>query len=88
MHISNNFVIIKVGNIINKGGSTLLENTKLKLVVEKEFCKGCGICVAFCPKDVLILEKGKVKVENLDACIQCGQCELRCPDYAIYLGGN
>ncbi|MCF6459727.1 ferredoxin [Clostridium sp. Cult3] len=59
-----------------------------KLYVEKELCKGCGICVAFCPKDVLSLEKGKVTIKDLDACIQCGQCELRCPDYAIYLGGK
>ncbi|QQY80842.1 4Fe-4S binding protein [Keratinibaculum paraultunense] len=58
-----------------------------KLNLEKELCKGCGICVAFCPKNVLVLKQGKAEIKNLDDCIQCGQCELRCPDYAIYLGG-
>ena len=55
-----------------------------KLVINTAWCKGCGICVAFCPKKVLEC-KTKVKVVNLDACIYCGQCEMRCPDYAIYL---
>lgn len=49
-------------------------------------CKGCGICVAFCPKQVLeVDELGKVQVVNKEACIVCGQCELRCPDYAIFV---
>lgn len=59
-----------------------------KLMVEKDLCKGCGICVAFCPKNVLTIEDGKVSIKDIDSCIQCGLCELRCPDYAIYLGGN
>ncbi|CCQ92667.1 4Fe-4S ferredoxin iron-sulfur binding domain protein [[Clostridium] ultunense Esp] len=59
-----------------------------RLNVEKELCKGCGICVAFCPKNVLEIKDDKVVIKDLDSCIQCGQCELRCPDYAIYLGGK
>ncbi len=65
----------------------MTKKTLKKLNSEKELCKGCGICVAFCPKNVLVLKKGKAEIKNLDDCIQCGQCELRCPDYAIYLGG-
>jgi ferredoxin len=30
-------------------------------------------------------ELGKVQVVNGEACIACGQCELRCPDYAIFV---
>lgn len=49
-------------------------------------CKGCGICVTFCPKNVLALDElSKVQIVNNDACIGCGQCELRCPDYAIFV---
>ena len=49
-------------------------------------CKGCGSCVAFCPKSVLAVDElGKVKVVNANDCIACGQCELRCPDYAIFV---
>lgn len=56
-----------------------------KLVIEPKWCKGCGICVNFCPKDVLEVVHEKVSVKNADACIKCGLCELRCPDYAIYI---
>lgn len=56
-----------------------------KLVIKREWCKGCGICVAFCPKKVLGLENEKIAILDGDSCIKCGQCELRCPDYAIYL---
>ncbi|MCT4663517.1 MAG: 4Fe-4S binding protein [Tissierellales bacterium] len=56
-----------------------------KLVVRKDWCKGCGICVAFCPKKVLTIDKEKVCIANETDCIKCGLCEKRCPDYAIYL---
>ncbi len=56
-----------------------------KLVIEPAWCKGCGICAAFCPKQVLEIQKEKVTVKDPEACILCGMCELRCPDYAIYL---
>ncbi len=52
--------------------------------VYKAWCKGCGICVAFCPKDVLAQdEEGHAYPKNIEACIACMQCELRCPDFAI-----
>ena len=59
--------------------------TKKRLVTYPKWCKGCGICVAFCPKEVLAVEKEKIVVKNPENCILCGLCELRCPDYAIWL---
>ena len=56
-----------------------------KLVTEPSWCKGCGICEAFCPRKVLKIINDKVAVVDEDSCIKCGQCELRCPDYAIWL---
>lgn len=52
-------------------------------VIRERFCKGCNICVAFCPKQVLSLHKGKVVAERPEDCIGCKMCELRCPDFAI-----
>ena len=58
----------------------------MALEINKKYCKGCGICVAFCPKQVLELDElGKVYAKAPEACILCGQCELRCPDYAIFV---
>ena len=53
-------------------------------LLNREWCKGCGICVAFCPKRVLELdEKDKVVAMRPIDCIACRMCELRCPDLAI-----
>ena len=56
-----------------------------KLVTDPKWCKGCGICAAFCPKEVLKIIKDKVVIDAPENCIKCGLCELRCPDYAIWL---
>ncbi len=56
------------------------------LVVNRDWCKGCNICVAFCPKNVLELDQSdKAVIVRIEACTYCGLCELRCPDFAITL---
>lgn len=52
-------------------------------VIREKYCKGCGICVAFCPKQLLVLKNGKVFPERPEICIGCHMCEYRCPDFAI-----
>ncbi len=49
------------------------------------WCKGCGVCVAFCPKNVLKLVGGRVHTNPGSDCVACGLCESLCPDFAVYL---
>ncbi|MDR1005833.1 MAG: ferredoxin family protein [Bacteroidales bacterium] len=59
------------------------------IVVDTERCKGCGVCITACPKDVIALAKsvnGKgynyAEMVNGD-CIGCAGCAIVCPDGVI-----
>ena len=54
--------------------------------VYKRWCKGCGICVAFCPENVFeMVEDGRAKVVRPEDCTNCQICDRICPDFAITL---
>lgn len=48
------------------------------------WCKSCGICAAFCPRECIGQdENGSPVVTDADRCSGCGWCELHCPDFAV-----
>ncbi len=60
------------------------------LSINREWCKGCGICMAFCPQEALFLDSQSKAVKYEEKCTACGVCELFCPDFALNLvrGGS
>ncbi len=58
--------------------------------IDREFCKGCEICISFCPKDVIHLSDKLNPAGYLPAtfetngeCTGCGICALVCAEVAI-----
>lgn len=61
-----------------------MEKKKYVVHVDESLCKGCWICVDFCPAKVLhAMDNGKVQADAQEKCIGCRVCENRCPDYAL-----
>lgn len=62
---------------------------KTKIQLSPDWCKKCGICIAFCPKEVLAADEvGRVVIEHEEQCIACRICERLCPDFAINIAAE
>ena len=58
--------------------------------IDQELCKGCEICIAFCPKDVIYLADKlnasgylPVAFNGNGECTGCAICAVVCPEVAI-----
>ncbi|MBN2325683.1 MAG: 4Fe-4S binding protein [Candidatus Omnitrophica bacterium] len=50
--------------------------------INKDLCRGCGVCVEICPRHAISMENNIAQI-NGDDCIGCGVCEDYCPTGAI-----
>lgn len=48
------------------------------------WCKGCGLCIAFCPRNVFVAgADGHPLALYPERCTACMWCTEHCPDFAI-----
>ena len=61
-----------------------------KITIDREKCKGCLLCVSFCPNGSIVEDKElnkhglrPVKLKELAECSGCAMCAVICPDCCI-----
>lgn len=62
-----------------------------RIELDEERCKGCGLCIAACPRKIIRLRlellNGKgfhpAGVDRMDLCTGCTICATICPDNVI-----
>lgn len=77
---------------MRSGTSALNAFEPLDIAVDR--CKGCGLCIAVCPKSILELDVSivnelgyhPVRLADTAACTSCALCARICPDsvFAVF----
>ena len=60
-------------------------------LIDATACKGCGLCVAACPKMIMVLDEQHLNAKgyppavliDVSACTGCASCAIMCPECAI-----
>ena len=65
------------------------------IIIDKNHCKGCELCVKACPMQVLSMSKDitvrgyfYAQMQDPSRCIGCRICAITCPDAAITVKTN
>jgi 2-oxoglutarate ferredoxin oxidoreductase subunit delta len=58
-----------------------------EVIIYATWCKGCRICVEFCPTKVLAMDANEdhPRVVLPEKCTACHFCDTHCPDLAIVI---
>jgi 2-oxoglutarate ferredoxin oxidoreductase subunit delta len=62
-----------------------------RIIVDERYCKGCGLCIGVCNKQIIVLDPDKITdkgyrpamLTDESQCTACANCALICPDVAI-----
>jgi 2-oxoglutarate ferredoxin oxidoreductase subunit delta len=70
------------------GGRVMEIASRGTVVIAKDRCKGCELCIPACPPRVLRMSSGQNAIgfsypELLPGCTGCQACLLVCPDFCF-----
>lgn len=64
-----------------------------KIIIKEEGCKGCGYCVMFCPRELIVIDTDRInnlgynpavfRPNNEKTCTGCALCGEICPEVLI-----
>jgi len=85
------FVVLLVMGIDLLGSTPLSksgfqEDGRLKLVLDKERCRGVGYCEEVCPRGCYEVDRAQrsASMPGAQRCVQCGACIVQCPNDALH----
>lgn len=63
----------------------------MKAIINSDSCKGCGLCVNACPKNIIEISNGMLNakgyhpasINDIEKCTACTACAKMCPDTVI-----
>ena len=53
------------------------------LTLNADLCNGCRKCTMVCPHAVFVVENRCTRIDDKNACMECGACERNCSEGAI-----
>lgn len=66
--------------------TTVYHQRGYRLKVRRAYCKGCDLCIPACRPGILRLAADdRIEVTDIRACLFCGACAGRCPDFVFVL---
>ncbi len=77
--------------LVGRGPKEVSILKAVTVTIDRDRCKGCELCISFCPADVLALSDRDFNaagyrpavVARAEACTGCAHCARMCPEAAI-----
>jgi 2-oxoglutarate ferredoxin oxidoreductase subunit delta len=69
--------------------ATVTVTTRGTVVIDKEMCKGCDLCIDACKPGVLLMTETELNTRGyrypllLEGCTACKACSQICPDFVF-----